>query len=133
MQMSRVIKFKSVGSGAGLEMLTNEEADFAASESFITKDMKGISEREWRMIPVFATGFAITYNSADFIVGDSFEGVPQLPKNLISLIFPSAGFQPAPCPRSYVPSSSKFVLAMKSLIVHAKLASRMSLQASTQR
>ena len=80
MQMSRVIKYKSVGSGAGLEMLTNEEADFAASELFITKDMKGISEREWRMIPVFATGFAITYNSADLIVGDSFEGVPQLPK-----------------------------------------------------
>jgi hypothetical protein len=110
-----VIKYKAVGSGAGLEMLANEEADFAASESFITKDMKGISEREWRMIPVFATGFAITYNSADFVIGDSFDGVPQLPQNLISLIFPSAGFQPAPCPRSYAPSSSKFVLAIKSL------------------
>jgi len=113
--MSRVIKYKAVGSGAGLEMLANEEADFAASESFITKDIKGLSEREWRMIPVFATGIAITYNSADFIIGDSFEGVSQLLKNLISLIFPSAGFQPAPCPRRNAPSSSKFVLAIKSL------------------
>jgi hypothetical protein len=60
-------------------MLSNDEADFAASEKYISKDMKGFSEREWRMIPVFATAVGITYNTADFTFGSSFEGVPKPP------------------------------------------------------
>lgn len=75
------MKYKAVGSGEGLDMLGKDEADFAASDLLLPKDMKGPSEREWRMIPVFATAIGITFNAADFTFDSLFGGLHKHPKS----------------------------------------------------